>query len=99
MNEWVKFDTGEFPHKTWSVHSARCTPAYITQLYIMSVQTVNKAVEHLINSAPILGEKNSQCLFYKEQCVCVWGGGGGGGGLSLTSSRRKDWAEFYGCIK
>ena len=24
--------------------------------------------------------------------------GGGGGGGTLTSS-RKDWAEFYGCIK
>ena len=23
---------------------------------------------------------------------------GGGGGVTLTSS-RKDWAEFYGCIK
>ena len=94
MNEWVKFDTGEFPHKTWRVHSARCTHAYITQLYIMSIQPVNKAVEHLINSAPILGEGggNSQCLSYKEQL-------GGGGGVSLTSSRRKDWAEFYGCIK
>ena len=58
----MKFDTGEFPHKTWRVHSARCTHAYITQLYIMSIQPVNKAVEHLINSAPILGG----------------GGGGGG---------------------
>ena len=47
MNEWVKFDTWEFPHKTWRVHSARCTHAYITQLYIMSIQPVNKAAEHI----------------------------------------------------
>ena len=26
------------------------------------------------------------------------GWGGGGGGSTLTSS-RKDWADFYGCIK
>ena len=28
--------------------------AYITQLYSMSIQPVNKAVEHLINSTPVL---------------------------------------------
>ena len=31
--------------------------AHITQLYIMSIQPVNKAVEHLISSAPILEKK------------------------------------------
>ena len=30
---------------------------YITQLYIMSIQPVNKAVEHLINSTPVLERK------------------------------------------
>jgi len=39
------------------VHSARCTHAYITQLYIMSIQPVNKAAEHLINSTPVMEEE------------------------------------------
>ena len=51
----MKFDTLEFPHKKYRVHCAICTYAYITQLYIMSRQPVNKAVE-LINSTPVLGE-------------------------------------------
>ena len=62
------------------VPSARCTHAYITQLYIMSIQPVNKAAEHLINSTPVLEKEkekkkekkrrkkeSSQCLSYKEQ--------------------------------
>ena len=35
----------------------------------MSIQPVNKAVEYLINSTPVLEKqtkKNSQCLSYKE---------------------------------
>ena len=59
----------------------RCTHAYITQLYSMSLQSGNKAVEHLINSTPVLGrnetkqktnkkeeeKKSRQCLSHKEQ--------------------------------
>ena len=41
-------------HTKQRVHSARCTHAYMTQLYIMSIQPVNKAVEHLINSTSVL---------------------------------------------
>ena len=36
----------------------------------MNIQPVNKAVEHLINSTPVLGErrrKKEQGLSYKEQ--------------------------------
>ena len=48
MSEWNlihKFDTWEFPHKTERVHSARCIHAYITQLYIMSIQPVKRETE------------------------------------------------------
>ena len=55
MNEWNLIH--ENIHTKQRVHSARCTQAYITQLYIMSIQPVNKAVEHLSNSTPVLGEK------------------------------------------
>ena len=44
-----------------------CSHAYITQLYIMSIQPVNKAAEHLINSTPVLekergGSKKKQSI-------------------------------------
>ena len=48
----------------------------------MNIQLVNKAVEHLISSAPVLGKERKR----RE---------GGGGGGTLTSS-RKNWAEFCG---
>ena len=60
-------------HTKQRVHSARCTHAHITQLYIMSIQPVNKAAEHLINSTLVLErkkereKKSSQCLSYKER--------------------------------
>ena len=38
MHEWVTCYTWEFPHKTQHVYSARRTYAYITQLYIISIQ-------------------------------------------------------------
>ena len=44
MHEWVKFYIWKCPR------NSRCTHAYITQLYIMSIEPVNKAAEHLINS-------------------------------------------------
>ena len=47
MSERVKFDTRDFPDKTYRLHSARCTHACITQLYIMSIQPVTKAAEHI----------------------------------------------------
>ena len=52
MNEWTcRWHTWNFTHtKTKRVHSARCTLAYITQLYIKSIQPANKAAKHLINS-------------------------------------------------
>ena len=60
--------------QTLRVHSARCTHAYITQLYITSIQPVNKAAEHLISSAPVLGgvggaerKKEEAVNAYKEQ--------------------------------
>ena len=36
------------------------THAYITQLYIMSIQPVNKAVEHIINSTPVLERRRKR---------------------------------------
>ena len=48
MSEWNLIY--ENFHTKQRVHSARFTHAYITQLYIMSIQPVNKAVEHLISS-------------------------------------------------
>ena len=61
-------------------------------LYIMSIQPVNKAVEHLINSAPVLEKrKKKQSMLILERTVREGGG-------ALTSS-WKDWMEFYGCIK
>ena len=66
MNEWMKFDTWEFPHKTQHVHIARCTHAYITQLYIMSIQPVN-----LINSTPVLERKEKKKKREREGvCMC-----------------------------
>ena len=57
--------------------------------YLMSIQPVNKAAEHLINSTPILGRRK------KEEAVNAYlikNSKGGGG--AITSS-RKDWAEYY----
>ena len=54
----------------------------------MSIQPVNKAAEHLINSTPVWGggggdnKISCKCLFYKEQV-----GGGGGGTLSQAVGR------------
>ena len=64
----------------------------------MSIQPVNKAAEHLINSKPVWGRKKKEKR-KKEEAVNDyliknskgWGGGWGG---TITSS-RKDWAEYY----
>ena len=45
-------------HTKHSVFTAPDT--YITQLYIMSIQPVNKAAEHLINSTPVLEKKQKK---------------------------------------
>ena len=37
-------------HTKQHAHSARCTHACITQLYIMSIQPATKAAEHLVSS-------------------------------------------------
>ena len=66
-------------------HRARCRHTYITQLYIMSIQPVNKAVEHLINSTPLLErekkkkkKKSSQCSSHNRKGEGgKWVGGGG----------------------
>ena len=50
----------------------------------MSIQPVNKAAEHLINSTLVLEkEKEKQSMLIIQRTV-------GGGGNS-----RKDWAEYY----
>ena len=58
----------------------------------MSIQPVNKAVEHLINSYDQYWKRK------QKQSVLIKKGGWGVESLSLTSS-QKDWVEFYGCIK
>ena len=59
----------------------------------MSIQPVNKAAEHLINSTPVLGEgkkkrekkkRNSDCLSLIKNGK---GGGGRGGALSQAVGR------------
>ena len=66
----------------------------------MSIQPVNKAAEHLINSTPVLGEETKKREKKKRNSDCLSlikngkGAGGGGGGGTITSS-RKDWAEYY----
>ena len=46
------------------------------QLYIMSIQPVNKAAEHLINSTPVLEKKKKAVNVY-----LIKNSKGGGGGL------------------
>ena len=58
MSEWNLIH--ENFHTKQRVHSARCTHAYITQLYIMSIQPVNKEVEHLLSSTPVLGRRKKE---------------------------------------
>ena len=82
----------EIVHTKQRVHSGRCTHAYITQLRIMSIQPANKAIEYLINSY------NQYWIRKQKQSMLIRTARVGGRGVTLTSS-RKDWAEFYGCIK
>ena len=49
MSEWDIIPEN-FHTKHSVLHRAKCTHAYITQLYIISIQPANKAVERLINS-------------------------------------------------
>ena len=62
----------------------------------MSIQLVNKAAEHLINSTPVLEKKKNQKN--PVNAYLIKNRKGEGGGSTLISS-RKDWAELYGCIK
>ena len=75
-------------------------------LYIMSIQPVHKAAEHLINSTPVLEKekrkrkkskkekkkKKAVNVYFIKNSVCVCVGGGGAG--TITSS-RKNWAKYY----
>ena len=56
-------------------------------LYIMSIQPADKAIEHQIIHMTSIGKENrsSQCLSYKE----LWGGGGGGDSHSHKQARAK----------
>ena len=63
----------------------------------MSIQPVNKAAKHLINSTPVMEKKevvNAYLIKNSKVWDWWWWGGGGGGGGTITSS-RKDWAEYY----
>ena len=76
---------------------------YIIQCPIMSRQPANKAAKHLTSShAQYRKRKQKQSMIYKEQKEIgreeEEKDEGVGGWGTLTSS-RKDWAEFYGCIK
>ena len=73
-------------HTKQRVHSARCTHAYITQLYITSIHLVNKAAEHLINSTPVWGGGGGE----KKKAVNAYlinNSKGGGGVLSQAVGR------------
>ena len=70
----------------------------------MSIQPVNKAAEHLINSTPILERKKRKAL----NAFLIKNNKGEGGGEDRKKKKkkkqgegvgRKDWAELYGCIK
>ena len=72
-------------HTKHRVHSARCTHTYITQLYITSIQPVNKAVEHLMNSTPVFGrgrkkekEKKAVNTYLIKNSKGGWEGWGAG---------------------
>ena len=58
----------------------------------MSIQPVNKAAEHLINSTPVLGGKEKK---NKEEAVNAYLIKNSKGGSTITASSRKDWAEYY----
>ena len=73
----------------------------IIQLHIMSIQPANKAAEHLISSQLwLISEKKTEAV----NAYLIKNSKGEGEGEkkrkkgTLTSS-RKDWVEFYGCIK
>ena len=62
----------------------------------MSIQPVNKAAEHLINSTPILEKK--RFFFFLKSVNAYLIKNSKGWGVTITSS-RKNLVEFYGCIK
>ena len=97
MNEWVKFDTWELPHKHCVFTAPDEHMPYIIQLHIMSIlwtyyeqiKQQNIWSVHMAN----IGKENrsSQCLSYKE-----WWGGGGGGGRQLEGMGRVVWVYKIG---
>ena len=67
----------------------------------MSIQLVNKAAEHLINSTPVLGRKKKK---KKEEAVNAYliKNSKGEGRRKKNHSHKqleRDWTELYGCIK
>ena len=64
MSEWnlihENFHTEHSVFTAPDVQNITVTHAYITQLYIMSIQPVNKAAEHLINSTPVLEKEKKK---------------------------------------
>ena len=65
----------------------------------MRIQPVNKAVEHLINSTPVLGGKKKKKAVNAYLIKNSKGEGCGGGVRGTLISSRKDWAVSCGCIK
>ena len=58
----------------------------------MSIQPVNKAAEHLINSTSVLENKTKKT---PVNAYLIKNSKGGGGGRGTVTSSRKDWAEYY----
>ena len=63
----------------------------------MSIQPVNKAVEHLINPTAVLemekkkwGKKQKKKEKKESMLILLRGGGGGGGGRGTLTRSRKD---------
>ena len=76
----------------------------------MSIQPVNKAVEHLINPTAVLergekrrrkkvGEKEEEKRKKDSMLILLVGEGGGGGRQGHSHTQLEGLPEFSGCIK
>ena len=61
-------------------------------IYIMSIQPVNKAVEHLISSYDKYWKRNAVNAYLMKNSKEE------GKIEVILKSSRKDWVEFYWCI-
>ena len=85
-------------HTKHSVFTAPDVHMHTSLLYIMSIQPVNKAAKHLINSTPVM-EKKEVVNAYLIKNSKVWDWWGGGGVLSQAVGRigRSIMSQFILC--